>query len=168
MVIVEGMDNAGKTTLVQRLSADLKLLVLNNRRRPQNKEEILDYVKLIRPLAAHFPVILDRYAPISEPIYGPICRSTRLLNPSDIEQLIATTVSMNTLVVYCRPTVETILLFKDDIPQMDGVIQHGPALIEAYDTAMEFLGNQLPVVGYNWQSDSYQDLLNTVRLHFQS
>ena len=181
MVIVEGMDNSGKTTLVRALSDDCKLLVMNNRRRPKTKEDVFDYVDIVVPMARRFPVILDRFAPISEPIYGPICRSSHILTKDDVSRcmLRVSRGPMNpgltfgnqsmALIIYCRPRDSTILGFKPEIAQMDRVIENGQALLQAYDKSMKELGSfWFTVVHYDWEIDSYDSLKNLVSQHFQN
>lgn len=171
MVIVEGMDNSGKTTLVRQLSEDCRLLVMNNRRRPKTRQDILDYVAGVVPLAQRFPVILDRFAPISEPIYGPICRNTELLTRDDISQCLLRVTAEQpkpAVIIYCRPRATTILQF-GPIPQMEGVIENGRALLQAYDETMKKLGSfWFTVLYYDWEHDSYSSLKNQVSLHFQN
>ncbi len=164
MIIVEGMDNSGKTTLVQRLSIDLKLLVLNNRRRPKEAQDIKDYVDMITPLCRTFPTILDRFAPISEPIYGPICRNSHLLTEGEVHDLLQhISIYNKPLVIYCRPDKDRILKFDDSIEQMDGVIKHAPALVEAYDRSMKNLQmNWFTVFYYDWEFDSYDSLVHQI------
>jgi hypothetical protein len=181
MVIVEGMDNSGKTTLVRALSEDCKLLVMNNRRRPKSREDVIDYVDMVIPIANRFPVILDRFAPISEPIYGPICRDSHLLTKDDIGQCLLKVARGQTstgvlqgngsmaLIIYCRPRDSTVLGFKDDIPQMEGVIENGQALLQAYDKSMKELGSfWFTVAHYDWEIDSYNSIKNLVSQHFQN
>lgn len=180
MIIVEGFDNSGKTTLVRQLSEDCKLLVMNNRRRPKSREDVIDYVDMVIPIANRFPVILDRFAPISEPIYGPICRDSHLLTEDDVSQCLLS-VARNrrkhqdggnnsaALIIYCRPKDSTVLGFKPEIPQMDGVIEKAQELLMAYDKSMKELGSfWFTVVHYDWELDSYNSIKNLVSQHFQN
>lgn len=170
MLICEGCDNSGKSTLVGRLSGDLKLLVINNRKRPASAKASRNYLMGVLNLACQFPTIVDRWQPISEPIYGPICRDTRLLNFKDVEsQHALTNVWVSPLVIYCRPREETILKFKEEIPQMEGVINHAPKIIQAYDDMMKWLPSRgIPVIRYDWEQDSYEALKDRVSKHLQT
>lgn len=161
MVIVEGMDSSGKTTLVRKLSGDLQLLVMNNRRRPERAEDIFKYQEMALRVSRHFPTILDRLATISEPIYGPICRDTRLLSPGHLSMLMLQLKFADPLVIYCRPNRGTIFNFVE--PQMEGVIKHRERLLKAYDESIEKLSGFLRVIRYNWETDPYEILLNQLK-----
>ena len=166
-LIVEGFDNTGKSFLVNQLSNDLKLLVLNNRKRPQTVSEARCYLDLMLPMARHFPTILDRLAVISEPVYGPICRKTHLFSLSQIEFQLEVMKPMHPLVIYCRPPDSVVLNFGER-EQMDGVITHAPELLKKYDSYMAWLqSNWLQVISYDWKSDSYEDLRNRAAAHLK-
>lgn len=171
MVIVEGCDNAGKTTLVQRLSDELKLLTVLNRRRPRSLQQSWDYLTRIMPAMAYLPTVVDRFMAVSEPIYGPICRGERLYSLADIvHQFKFVTKSLGDhppLLVYCRPSNERILNFGDR-PQMAGVIQNAQALIEAYDGQIGWLRDTvpLPVVRYDFdRGGAYEQVKQAVIDH---
>lgn len=166
-IIVEGMDNTGKSTVVQKLSADLKLLVINNRQRPRTVAESRCYMDLVLPLTTKFNTIFDRWQTISEPVYGPICRDTHLFALSQIEFQLEVMKPLHPLVIYCRPPDSVVLNFGER-EQMDGVIDHAPALLKKYDSYMTWLqANWLPVISYDWKSDSYEDLRNRAAAHLK-
>lgn len=164
MIIVEGFDNTGKSTLVNRLSKDLKLLTINNQQRPTDIHESFRYLDGVLYLASNFPVIVDRWQPISEPIYGPICRGTAMFSSASLERQLRMTLSANPLIIYCRPPDPIVLGFGDR-EQMDGVIDNAPQLLSAYDTVMGNLrARGFNMISYDWSSDSYEELINSVKV----
>ena len=169
MIIVEGCDNTGKSTLVQKLSGDLKLLTINNRRRPESISDSWDYLYAVAPLAARFPTIADRWQPISEPIYGPICRNTQIFSLREIELQHEYLTSWDALkkptLIFCRPPLDRILQFGTR-EQMEGVIDNARRIVSAYDTEMarlEHHTNYFNIVRWDFAHDSYDDLLSRVR-----
>lgn len=167
MIIVEGMDNTGKSTLVKKLSKDLKLLTINNQRRPTSIPEAFRYLDGVIYMAASFPVIVDRWQPISEPIYGPICRDVTLFPPASLARMMKMTSSTEPLIIYCRPPDPVVLDFKDE--QMDGVIRHASALLDQYDISMNNLSaTGFTVISYDWTSDDYSGLSSICNQHFTS
>jgi len=164
MLIVEGCDNAGKTTLVAQLSADLRLLTLNNRQRPLTLQDSKDYLHLTAPLASRFKTIFDRWQPISEPIYGPICRGVHLFSPQDIayQHYYLQECKLKPVIIYCRPSDGKILNFGDR-EQMEGVIENAKKIIDGYDRMMAWIEDQwFPVVRYDYEHDTYDSLKEKV------
>jgi hypothetical protein len=172
MIIVEGCDNAGKTTLVQKLSDELRLLTVLNRRRPKTLLESWDYLYAIMPAVKLLPTVMDRFMAVSEPIYGPICRKEALYTPMDIRQqfdYVQRFLKRPPLLIYCRPSRERILDFGDR-PQMAGVIDNADNLIGAYDLRMTWLRNELvlPVVRYDYeQRGAYDEVLSVAQAHLK-
>lgn len=169
MIIVEGCDNAGKTTLVAKLSAEHRLLTLNHRQRPLSLQDSRDYLHLVTPLAQRFKTIFDRWQPISEPIYGPICRNTHLFEPADIaeQHSYLRLEKLNPLIIYCRPSAERILNFGDR-EQMEGVIDNAKKIIDGYDRMMDWIaGYWFPVVRYDYEHDTYDSLSAKVLAYYE-
>jgi hypothetical protein len=171
MLIVEGCDNAGKTTLVSRLSGELKLITVCNRRRPASLDASWNYLIRVMPLASHHPTVFDRFQPISEPIYGPICRNTHLFKLEDkLAQLkFIRRSGVEPMIIYCRPSLDRILNFGER-EQMAGVIENAPAIVERYDGVMEWLEKELQfrVVQYDYEHDSYDALKESARQHLEA
>lgn len=103
MIILEGFDNSGKSTLANKLGLpvkhaggppkDFKQLVAN-------LEEQLEHCGK--------PVILDRVTCISDQVYGNKMFDSHL--QAYLRQMLK---CKNTVLVYCRPPIETILNFSD-------------------------------------------------------
>lgn len=169
MILVEGCDNSGKTTLVSKLSADFRLLTLNNRQRPLSLQDSKDYLHLVTPLAKRFKTIFDRWQPISEPIYGPICRNTHLFTSPDIadQHQYLRDAGIRPIVIFCRPPDELILNFGDR-EQMEGVIENAKKIIDGYDRMIDWVNLQwFPVVGYDYAHDTYDSLSAKVRAYYE-
>lgn len=169
MIIVEGCDNSGKTTLVSALSGDLRLLSIVNRQRPLSLQDSYAYLTRVLPLALRFATIFDRWQPISEPIYGPICRGVHLFNDAHIQNQFRMTKNMalQPLVIYCRPSIEKIMDFGER-EQMAGVIENAPAIVAAYDHQIEWLKQHFPVVRYDFERDTYDHIKQVALEHLQS
>lgn len=121
MLIVEGPDGAGKTTLIRTLKEHLHLDVAP-RVVSKDTEAMTDLrVWVDENLEAGFQqLIFDRHRLISEPIYGPIMRSTpepgfaelAWLGPR-MEQFYA----LKPVIIYCLPPfamVQANVMYDDD------------------------------------------------------
>jgi hypothetical protein len=165
MIIVEGMDNTGKTTLVTLLAKEFNLRV---RKTPQ--EYITDPVKLLDWTNAELEYvdnvasIYDRFPLISEEVYGPIIRGSNVFQGRPEFQGWAD--KHSALIIYCRPSLERILDFKDR-EQMTGVLTHAKGLISEYDRVIYLYRLQgCGVVLYNYTHfDAYQRARSAVEQH---
>lgn len=155
LIIVEGMDNTGKTTLANRLADDLKLVLVSNKKRPESFQDIKEYCTKICELAENRHVITDRWAPISEKIYGPICRDSHIYKDENEEEF---ETQVHTFIIYCRPTIKTIKEFGNR-SQMEGVIEKADELIKAYDNIPFFLVDYM----YNYKLSDYIELMGVIR-----
>lgn len=159
MIIVEGMDNSGKTVLVNRLAGELRLVqVRNHIRHPQSMADLNNYflamISLDRDL--NKGLILDRWPPISEPIYGGVLRGTSLMG-QDTKDNYHRCIRNKAMLIWCRPPNSTLLDFGSR-EQMPGVVEKANQLIEAYDREMEFISKYLNIHIYDYTVDSYNSL----------
>lgn len=142
MIIVEGMDNTGKTTLAKTLARDLQLPYVHLDK-PTDKQvvfqDIIECLNYSKPLE-----IRDRFTPISEMIYGPICRGESLLE-GDHWRWINMLGRSQSLLIHCRPPDEKVFHWNDR-DQMDGVIDNSQTLLEAYDSVFSCLKVSYPQI----------------------
>lgn len=167
MIIIEGPDNSGKTTLGAKLQRDLEIPLLHSIRPPKSSDE---QQVLQHSYAQLTPkrVILDRVYAISEPIYGPICRGKSDLGKLG-ENALMDLMSRDYLVIYCRP-LDKVILKNDGRDQMEGVLENHEAIIRAYDRAFEDLCafHSGTVVYHDWKMRlSYPSLLKIAKDHLK-
>ena len=131
-VIVEGPDNAGKSTLCSRLAAITGRTLVASGGREVSPEEIIERSLLL--LAKPDFVIHDRHCIISQPIYGQaVCPNTPI--PDELtDQLYA----QEPLFIYCRARVERgmddhVATERDTAEYVDTVTAHYEDLVWAYD-----------------------------------
>ena len=159
LVVVEGPDGAGKSTLIYRLKQESKrhFVVLHRANPPENVSQIVGATDILS--AASFSdvnVVCDRHPFISEPIYGLTLRGKNLLEGlyghSMLRATLADTVDR---VIYCRPPIEVIVENAKNQHQLSGVHERILTLIEAYDEMMGSIRNELgiPVLRYDWTDE---------------
>jgi len=152
MIIVEGMDNSGKSTLCEGLAERFNLRVIKRAQGPPtDKDKFLSMV--VRLLTVDPEVIYDRHPIISEAVYGPILREKNALNEELAwDDWMNALLDREPLIVYCRPPEEKILCF-DDRDQMVGVPENAKRLIRRYDQVMLAIGNKASLfVRYDYTS----------------
>jgi len=142
MLIIEGPDNSGKTTLVKELAQLLpgqKVLhsggpVKSEADRDERMERILN--------SRH--VIWDRVPCISEQIYGPVLRGVNIFGGTTYLQAV---VDIGAAIIYCRPPDH--LLFNldthdvnpdhDDEEHLTGIKQNHEKIVASYDYFMRHI-----------------------------
>lgn len=162
IIIVEGVDNSGKTILANKLAKKLKAILIKTENIPPEATALYQYAGILQAAEAYGNgiVVSDRHAAISDPIYGPICRGwTKLLLgecANEIDRVDA--------IVYCRPSDELILSNLSERDQMAGVVTNVKALIDAYD---QFFGQLELKNGKVWRYDWSKDDVNILAQEIQ-
>ena len=154
LIVVEGVDASGKTTLLENLRSIRGKYFLEVRHscRPLKSSDIIRLMQTVRNMSDVLDVVLDRHPLISEPIYGPILRNkdltADLYNMDNRDRKLLSTVKR---VIYCRPPEKSIFENLSNRPQLKGVLENIHQLIEAYDNRMKELRQKgLDIVVYDY------------------
>jgi len=155
MIVVEGPDNAGKSTLIGKLSRTLGWNVYHPGGPPANAEEFLK--QAISSLKyAHEKVIQDRSMIISDPVYSTVY--PRNFSCDYHELIVTLCVYVNPVIIYCRPPDEFMLDFSrheigenDDENQLITLHSNMPRIIQEYDMVMLSIQH----IKYDHTSDNY-------------
>lgn len=140
-IIVEGCDGTGKTNLVNRILARYPHLVMHERASSSTGGPVpaLDEWTTTdaTTMGSQAHSVYDRHPIISEPIYGPICRSgvPGSFNYSDWTHAIRQTVAEFTIVVFCIPPWQNVWtnIYNTRDNQMPGVTLHARRIYDTYD-----------------------------------
>lgn len=132
LIVIEGCDGAGKSTLIEQLrrNATRYFVIVRSAGSPRNPDVASRFLAGISQLAMRMdpqPVICDRFVPISDPIYGVIVRGE---DPTPFKWSQLRDVDK---IVYCRPPREVIFDQIRKQEQMAGVLERADAIITAYD-----------------------------------
>ena len=150
IIVVEGPDGAGKTRLIEDLRRESHRHFIDIRRngQPTHDSQVFSASHWLRNLPPALDFVLDRHPGISEAIYGPLFRGRSLVStePSEMAQRLDTV----DWLIYCRPPSNTIAANCLSHNQMDGVNDHVPALVEAYDYYMRRLSNYFKFIRYDY------------------
>lgn len=117
MIVVEGPDNSGKSTLIKWIKDEFPVKEIKHGRHgpPLSALEIKARTEIILreaiKLRKERETIVDRFSLIGESIYGPILRGKDLWTeiPQDKIRLEEVFNTLNPFIIYCRPDNNTIL-----------------------------------------------------------
>lgn len=113
MIIVEGPDGAGKTTLIEKLSGELNLSIAM-KVVDHNTNATTDLVKWVDHNLDQglTPTLYDRHRLISEPIYGPVIRGALEKGFDDFAWLHTRQIQfreLKPLVIWCLPPLDVVM-----------------------------------------------------------
>lgn len=172
MIIVEGPDGGGKSTLVKRLSAELSLPVAPK----VVASDTTPVVDLRRWTEENVyqgfqPVIFDRHRLISEPIYGPAMRRRQhgeFYDLTWLSDMMWHFYNAKPVIIYCMPDLLTV---RENVLREDTdnavVRNHIAAIYAGYvaRASMDFTRG----VGrlYNYKMTKFDDIVGWVRMNIE-
>lgn len=162
MILVEGLDNTGKTTLVQDLCN--RYPVLTSRPSIGNKHD-LDQIKAAAFEEAYgsmpYLLVADRSRIISEWIYNPVLNAREPAYDFDMWLfMLKGFVQKPLYVIHCWRDLDNIRSSFDERDQLGGVAEHLPELAQKYEHVMGMidlffdLQQRRPVMWYNYEVDN--------------
>lgn len=167
MIVIEGSDNCGKTTLSEHLAKVLGLTVVHSEKpeTPLMGQHRLDWMA-DNPLS-----IYDRASCISEAVYGPLLRGGSVYG-EDHWKILAKFLMSQPLIIYCKCSEEKALSYngRDD---MDGVQANGSALYHKYDEVMDKVDRISSIFGgevihYDYEVHSLEVIENFCRVYINN
>ncbi len=158
LIIVEGTDNSGKTTVAKELASQSHGVYINSKHRPPpSVTYLLEYQEILGQISRFTSVVTDRHPAISESVYGPIIRGSCSLRT---EREVNFCLEEAAAIVYCCPPADLVLASLPEREQMAGVAENILALREAYDQF--FASERWPVYRYDYTTRSAEELYECI------
>lgn len=135
LIVIEGADGSGKTTLANRIRKDLQdyCLFWRSSGPPKNMKQLTDVVGMLNDIPKRQPVVTDRNPLLSEYIYGPILRGT-CMHALSIEKMAHWL--KHALIIHCRPNYSALAAGVRREDQLEGVRENHRLIVQAYDSLM--------------------------------
>lgn len=152
MIILEGCDSAGKSTLAKELQKRFRWPYRPAGGPPKSREEIRGRQAAIEAvLTAKQHVIIDRVPVISDTVYGTVLRRPVLhFDQTDFDRFLA----LKKCVIYCRPPNQILMQVVNNhevkphetAEHVAAMQANARACIDAYDELMQRVPNKM----YDW------------------
>lgn len=131
LIIIEGMDNTGKTTAAKILAEYLHYNYVSG-----GGPEVGTYHGALEKMLSGLPNKVQDRTFISEMIYGPIIRGKSGISDQDFMLLIQQFKEEKGVLVYARRPVDRVMATLSDRDQMEGVTENVVELCKKYDYYM--------------------------------
>lgn len=155
IIIIEGPDGAGKTTLAHKLATCLNLKYHHEGPPPVDIPPLDHYLGVLEKYR-HCSVVIDRFA-LGERVYGPALRGGDRLGQDGFDAVSRRCLELNAHQIICLPPVDACLqawMFSGKPELFDKHAQ----FFEAYARFAYFAFNLVQLYVYDWTIMSMDDL----------
>jgi hypothetical protein len=158
LIIVEGPDGSGKSTLIKRIKSLPglpQLWCLSSASRYRDQFLLGDFLGWLRQRPSDVRLLFDRFPLISECVYGPILRGSLWGRPltdsamSGRDMMIENhlkELDPEPLIIYTRVPIENLRESIQQEPQLDGVISQLDLIYAEYERMMTRLSTTFKVM----------------------
>ena len=160
MVIIEGLDGVGKTTLVDYLVENgLKKYHFDY---DENNLDI--YTKYINVLNQDTKNLVFDRSFISEMVYGPVLRKKCKLSLDQYTKLLYAYKECNSSIIYLTSPKDILLLRRaNDIKDYQTILNYYEQLNEQYNRIMDYNENIIDVLRYDSHSMGKEEIQSSVK-----
>lgn len=160
MIIIEGIDGVGKTTLVQFLqSYGMKKYHFDYD--SKNMDLLSKYMKVL--LSDDSELVLDRSF-ISEMVYGPVIRNKCKLSLEDYTKLLIAYKNAGAKIIYLTAPKDILLKRRNDEKDDYQIItNYYEELNKKYNEIMEYSSKYIDVININTHESNIEQVRNQVK-----
>lgn len=161
LIVIEGVDGSGKSTLFNELKSSLyDTWAISRNGRVRIEDDLVGLLEWLWAAPSFQPILMDRHPLISEKVYGPILRN-RDLTLNLTEDLKSRSYRRIHTIIYCCPPFKTIEENIMKLRQMKGINENLKQLVFAYETEMVRFryDNNMNVILYDYTKMDLNELL---------
>lgn len=151
IIILEGPDGAGKSTLAEKISKQTGYRLLHRSQPKTEDDKRLMMEEYMRVIESGENCVFDR-AWYSEMVYGPIMRNESIISYPDMYRLERMLAHRGALIIYCTSTVDK--LWRRCTQRGEDYIMDNNTLeniCSKYITLMYDIPHLIPVVSYEYE-----------------
>lgn len=138
LILIEGMDNTGKTTLAHNIIASLPHFIYHHNEKPASREDAFANIVSLIERASNKDIVCDRCCVIGEEVYGTVLRGKSLFKPYETNILMKMLSTVTIMNILCKPPIQAVIESMGERAQMEGVAENAYKL---YDTYVSFYHN---------------------------
>lgn len=169
ILVLEGPDNGGKSTLAEYLQSHAGLRYVSHLGGRTMDRDALHQRSRDLIYTGDTPVVADRFHPISDYIYRKVFGGERVFSDRELKFFVEGLKTAHAALIYCRPSLraaqeaEHKMAGDDDAAWMKRVDEQLPAVFKEYDTLMAQITSHgiLPVIHYDWTVAWSRDLVRS-------
>ncbi len=157
MIIIEGIDGVGKTTIAEELE---KIGYTRYHLTYEEKSED-GYLNILKKDIDR--LVLDRSF-VSELVYGPILRNYSRINKTQTENIIRQYQRAHTKMIYLKATKATLLRRREnDIEDLSMLQEYYDKLNASYDKIMQILGRYFSIIEIDTSEISTAEVVKIIK-----
>lgn len=150
VIVVEGVDKTGKTSLANGLSEILGWPIKKFSQPKPGKSAAAEYMDAVGPCGVPGPFIADRFH-LGESVYGPIYRKTEPMHVHDHRMIERALVERGCLLVLMTDSPDVIVQRFLDLGEDFAKAEHVEEIVKRFDEL--WLESRLPRVRFRWADD---------------
>ena len=174
MILIEGPDNSGKSTLALQLSKEFGFKLYDRPHGPpKNADELVMRALQLALVQSKKNLIVDRHPLIGENVYGPILRGHNMWDEKpDYEKILGDDLvdkihKGDVFIIYCRPPREVVLNLKthqvkdyDTPSHLKALTKKSGEILDCYDENLRTFASHI----YDYtEEDSLKNLIKKIR-----
>ena len=160
MIVIEGLDGVGKTTLVDYF-VSVGMIKFHFNYDMQNMDLFSKYMRVLNEKTG--TLVLDRSF-ISEMVYGPVLRNNCKLTIEQYTELLKAYSERDTSIIYLTAPKEVLLERRTcDIKDYEMLYKYYEALNARYDEIMDYSCNYINILHYDSYAMKPEEIQNNAK-----